>query len=153
MMIKSVLGLLMLSLANAWGDVPRLVPIYHEGVSSYYVEGDISGYGPTRLLVDTGAGFTAINEATLAVLNEGGHARFVDNVLGVMVDGTQRVMPIYRITGINIGGECWVRDIDAVILPGNTRPILGMNVMIKVSPFTWSVDPPSLLLSNCGRVR
>lgn len=152
-MIKSGIGILMLSLTNVWGDVPKLVPIYHEGISSYYVEGDISGYGPARMLVDTGAGYTAINEVTLAVLNEGGHARFVENLIGIMVDGTQRVMRVYRIAGINIGGECWVRDVEAVVLPGNTRPILGMNAMIKLSPFTWSVDPPSLLLSNCERVR
>lgn len=35
------------------------------------------------------------------------------------------------------------------MLPGDTRNILGLNVLEKTAPFGLSLDAPLLLLSHC----
>jgi predicted aspartyl protease len=139
----------------AWADEPGLnqnVPITSRGKATYYVEGDLKGFGKIQLLVDTGSGYTAIDETTLAILKEKGSARYLKELRGVMADGSRRVVPVYLLTSLNIGGKCEVRDVEAVIFPADTRPILGLNTLIKVSPFTFSINPPRLMLSNCERI-
>lgn len=145
--------LLFMTSFSVWGNDPelhKLIPIHSKGTAAYYVDGYIDGFGPAQLLVDTGAGYTTINEEMLAVLKKRGQAKFVKKLSGILADGSRKVVPVYLIPGINIGGECMIRDVEAVIFPAKTRLILGMNTLLKVSPFTFSMDPPSLLLSNCG---
>ena len=127
----------------------KRVPIRSKGTSAYYIEGHIEGFGTTQLLVDTGSGYTTINEETLAVLQQSGRARYLRNLSGIMADGSRKTIPIYLISGINLGGECMIRDIEAAVFPAKTRLILGLATLSRVSPFIFSLDPPSLLLS-CG---
>jgi hypothetical protein len=56
---------------------------------------------------------------------------------------------VYRLSAINIGGQCWLRDVDAAVFPGKTRQILGLSALRKTSPFMFSMEPPELSLSNC----
>lgn len=126
------------------------IPIATRGASTYYIESHIDGYGPASLLVDTGSGYTAINEETLAVLNTNGNATYIKRLRGIMADGTKKVVPIYRIDGIQLGGKCYLADVEVAVFPKGTRPILGLNALRKMSPFIFSLeDPPSLRLSNC----
>jgi hypothetical protein len=37
------------------------------------------------------------------------------------------------------------------VFPARTRQILGLSALNKAAPFTFSVDPPSLVLSNCAQ--
>ena len=41
-------------------------------------------------------------------------------------------------------------EVEAAVFAGTTRQILGLSGLRKVAPFVVSVDPPSLVLSNCG---
>jgi predicted aspartyl protease len=139
----------------AWADEPKLnqdVPITSQGKATYYVEGELEGFGKLQLLVDTGSGYTAIDETTLAILKEKGSARYLKELQGVMADGSRKVVPVYLLTSLNIGGKCEIRDVEAAIFPADTRPILGLKTLIKVSPFTFSINPPRLMLSNCDRI-
>jgi hypothetical protein len=134
----------------AWGEeiqFNRTVPIESRGTSAFYIEGHIEGFGTAELLVDTGSGYTTIDIDTLAVLKRRGHARYLKDLKGIMADGSQKILPVYRIASINLGGDCVVRDVEAAVFPARTRPILGLNVLSKVSPFIFSVNPPSLMLS------
>ncbi len=125
------------------------VPIVNRGSSTFYISGHIAGYGATQLLVDTGSGYTTINEETLAVLRQNGRAEYVKKLQGIMADGTSRIVQVYRLESIMLGENCLIRDVEAAVLPAKTRAILGINTLRRVSPFTFSVDPPSLELSNC----
>jgi len=51
-------------------DLSTHVPLLDKGISTYYVQGRIAGQGEIDLLVDTGAGYTAINERTLKKLKK-----------------------------------------------------------------------------------
>jgi predicted aspartyl protease len=126
------------------------IPMREKGSATFYVTANIGGVGDTELLVDTGSAFVAISETTLAALKRAGNARYVRTLQGVMADGRERVVPVYAITGLTIGGACTLGDVEAAVFSGTTRQILGLSGLRKVAPFMVSLDPPSLLLSNCG---
>ncbi|MDX1812028.1 MAG: hypothetical protein R3240_08780, partial [Gammaproteobacteria bacterium] len=46
------------------------IPMYEKGLSTYYVKGFIEGFGGSEFMVDTGSGYSTINEQTLEVLKE-----------------------------------------------------------------------------------
>jgi len=119
------------------------------GTDTYYVEGQFEGVDATTLLVDTGSGYSTINQDTLSQLKQTGNAVYLKKVEGIMADGSRMVVPIYRISGVSLGGKCIIRNIEAAVFPAGSRQILGLSALRKVTPFVFSLDPPSLILSNC----
>jgi predicted aspartyl protease len=101
------------------------------------------------MMVDTGSGYSTINEQTLSVLKQNGTARYIKDLVGVLANGEKMRVQVYRLSAINIGGQCWLHDVDAAVFPGKTRQILGLSALRKTSPFMFSMEPPELRLSNC----
>lgn len=132
--------------ANNFGSV---IPMEQKPAQTYYIEGSVEGLGNTEFMVDTGSGYMTLNEDTLTVLMEKGKATFSKKLEGIMADGSRKVVNVYRISSINIGGNCEIRDIEAAIFPGRTRQILGLTALKKAAPFILSFDPPQLILSGC----
>jgi len=156
--MRRVLSILLLTLmtvlanagANAEAELVRTyVPMHNKGMDTLYVRGSISGIGEMEFLVDTGASYLALNEETIRLLSKSGHARFVKQISGLMADGRKRKVPVYMISELSIGDRCTIRDVEAAVLPGNTRNILGLSALRKTAPFMFSMDPPSLELSQC----
>jgi predicted aspartyl protease len=133
------------------GELDIHIPLRDKGIATYYVEGQIDGAGVIDLLVDTGAGYTAINEKTLRTLRRKGLATHIKDMSALLADGSRAVVPLYRIRKLNIGGSCEVHDVEVAVLPGKSRCILGLGTLKKVAPFMVSVDPPQLSLSHCGK--
>lgn len=149
------IGLIMTVLSLGAG-VPCLagdmhIPVHEKSGSTLYVSGQIEGFGPTEFLIDTGASYLAINEDMLEVLEQQGHAHFLRHLTGTMADGRRRSIPIYSISGIVIGDNCVLSDVEAAVLPGNTRNILGLSALRRAAPFTVSIDPPAISLSGCEK--
>ena len=152
--MRRVLPLLLLTfmtaLAHAEAErVRTYVPMHNKGTETLYVRGSIAGIGDMEFLVDTGASYLALNEDTIRILHKSGHARFVKRLSGVMADGRTRNVPLYVISELSIGDHCTLRNVEAAVLPGNTRNILGLSALRKTAPFMFSMDPPSLELSQC----
>jgi len=42
-----------------------------------------------------------------------------------------------------------VRDVEVAVIPGNVRPILGMSILSRLSPFTFSAEPAEIGLAQC----
>ena len=131
-------------------DFDTHVVMQNGGAATFYVPGQIPGAGPMDFMVDTGAGYTAINEETLSALMEAGRARYIKDLVGVLANGSRMIVKVYRVGAINVGGNCWLHDVDAAVFPGKTRQILGLSALSKAAPFIFSVNPPKLSLSNCG---
>ena len=129
------------------------VPMRDKGVATYYVSGEIDGYGTVEFMVDTGSGYMTINEQTLLALLERNQAVYVRLLEAVLADGKRTQVPVYTLSRINIGGQCWVHNVEAAVFPGKTRQILGLSALKTVSPFIFSFDPPELILSHCGAVQ
>lgn len=126
------------------------IPMVQKETATYYVQGSIGGYGDVELMVDTGAGYTTINEETLAVLLEAGEAIYVKRLTGVLADGSRKTLPVYRLRRLVLGNRCVLRDVEAAVLPRRTRLILGLSALEKTAPFVFSTRPPRLSLTNCG---
>jgi clan AA aspartic protease (TIGR02281 family) len=125
------------------------VALQKHDAGTFYVAGAIEGYGELRMLVDTGSSYVVIGEAVLAKLQKTEGAVYSRDLEGVMADGSKRVIPLYRLAALRIGESCWVHDVEAAVFPGQTRPILGMNILSRVAPFTFSADPPQLAVQQC----
>ena len=121
-----------------------------EGTNTLYVDTYIKGFGETALLVDTGSGYSTINRNTLKQLLKKGHATFIKTLEGVMANGSRSIVPLYRISAIHLGGKCTLDNIEVAVFPTGAKEILGLNALKKLSPFIFSMDPPSLMLSNCS---
>jgi predicted aspartyl protease len=133
----------------AGGELATRVVMQEKSAATFYVPASIAGLGAAELMVDTGSGYMTINEATLAVLQRTGHARYVKQLQGILADGSELIVPVYAISGIAIGNSCWLENVEAAVFPGKARQILGLSALRRAAPFTFSVDPPALTLSNC----
>lgn len=125
------------------------IPMRVTKASTFYVGGYLNGFGAVDMMVDTGSSYTTINQAALAVLQENGAVTYVKDLTGIMADGARKVVPIYRISNMTIGDGCVLHDVEAAVFPGNTRYILGLSALKLAAPFVFSMEPPTLVLSNC----
>lgn len=147
MVAVSLLGLIPVSGFAAKSDT--VVPMEQRGAATYYVSGELAGLGPTHFMVDTGSGYTVINEKTLSAAKAAGRATYVRKLQGILADGSNVIVPVYRLDQINIGGRCAIHNVEVAVLPRARHPILGLSALQKVAPFVFSVAPPNLRLSHC----
>lgn len=117
-------------------------------LGTFYLDVNIGG-GVDEYLVDTGAGYMTITAATRDRLQQEGLARPVGEIEGHLANGQVLRVPLYRLEKITIGGTCELRDVDVAVLPGASRGLFGLSALRQISPFRFSMDPPSLTLSNC----
>lgn len=137
------------SVASA-DEFATTVDMRDNGAATFYVKGEIAGLGPIDLMVDTGSGYTTINEEILARLQGTTHVRYVRKMRGRLANGQEMSVAVYTIGSVNIGGNCWLNNVEAAVFPGKTRPILGLNALQRTAPFIFSFEPPRLHLSNCA---
>jgi predicted aspartyl protease len=126
------------------------VAMIEKSAATFYVPAEISGFGATELMVDTGSGYVVINEVTLEVLERNGQARYVKPLRGVLANGSELTVPVYAVDAIAIGDNCWLHDVEVAVFPGNSRQILGLSALRRTAPFVFSVEPPELQLSRCA---
>lgn len=150
--MKLAISSIMIVFASAlFANETQQIEMKNIGFNTFYISSKINGAGETSLLVDTGSGYSIINRNTLAQLLENGDATYLHELEGIMADGSQRIVSVYRISGMTLGNNCYVPNIDVVVFPSGTRQILGLSTLSKVAPFTFSTNPPQLSLSHCGQ--
>ncbi len=148
-----IYGLLGLLLAGTvFADSYKNIPMNQKRLATYYVQASMLGSGDVEFMVDTGAGYTTINESTLQQLVGAENADYVGELTGVMADGTELILPLYRIKQLVLGEDCVLNNVDAAVFPQNTRMLLGLSALEKAAPFVFSTNPPRLSLSNCDPV-
>ena len=149
--LKLMVATLALMTADAlMADAYKIIPMNQKRLATYYVDANMLGSGAVEFMVDTGAGYTTINEHTLSRLQDADNAVYVGELTGVMADGSQQQLPVYRIKHLVIGEDCSLYDVEAAVFPRNTRMLLGLSALEKAAPFVFSTNPPSLSLSNCS---
>lgn len=146
------LGCAFLGLATqtAWAaPLDTSIRLHQTGTSTYYVAVALDDSASDQFLVDTGSSYVAINKATFRQLSADSRRQRIRQLSAVMADGSEAVVPVYRVPRLTLGGRCVLHDVEVAVLPGTTRNILGMNALRKAAPFAISVSPPSLMLSGC----
>ncbi|MDO9600194.1 MAG: retropepsin-like aspartic protease [Azoarcus sp.] len=146
LLVPLLTGLSTVAVADDFGTS---IDMNAKGGATYYVPAQIGGLGAVELMVDTGSGYMTINEDILETLRTSGQVRFLRNLRGRLANGSELNVPVYLIESVSIGNACWLRDVEAAVFPGKTRPILGLNVLQRAAPFIFSFEPPRLVLSNC----
>jgi clan AA aspartic protease (TIGR02281 family) len=162
MAVVAVLGVVMAAQARAQEPAEPAAPaaaapkaeftaieIEKRSAGTFYINGAIEGVGALDMLVDTGSSYLVITQPMLETLEQGGRASYSRGLEGRMADGSTRVVPLYRIESVRLGESCWVHDVEAAIFPAGSRTILGMNVLSRLAPFTFSAEPARLGLANC----
>jgi len=125
------------------------VPMHTRGTVTYYVSGYINDAVTSDFLVDTGSGYVTINTVTMKKLNRDGGAEFVKEITAVMADGSETVVPVYRLASLKLGDDCILQGVEAAVMPGSAPNILGLSALKKAAPFSMSMDPPTLTLTGC----
>ena len=138
------------SVGSYASGINTTVPMHEKGAATYYVSVSINEGGSSDFLVDTGSGYVTINSTILDQLMREKGAVFVKKIAAVMADGSETVVPVYRLASLRLGHDCVIRDVEAAVLPGSTRNILGLSALKKAAPFTLSTTPPALALTNCS---
>lgn len=147
---RTVLLLAAVFTASAAGDPFNTIPMNQKQLATYYIEANMHGIGSVEFMVDTGAGYTTINENTLKLLVQANNADYIGELTGVMADGSQHRLPVYRIRHLVLGKNCVLENVEAAVFPSDTRMLLGLTALEKAAPFMFSTNPPRLSLSNCG---
>jgi predicted aspartyl protease len=124
------------------------VPMRAISAGTFYVQAEIGGMGAVDFLVDTGSGYTVIDTRMLDTLSGSGGVSFLKNLEGTMADGSRKVVPVYRVSQLRLG-SCALQNVDVAVFEAGARPILGMHALRRMSPFTFSVDPPAIRLGSC----
>lgn len=149
LVLRMLAGTLCLVLAPAGaGEFDTRIPMSSGGASTFYVQGQLGDLESTGFMVDTGSGYTTINQASLDQLNERNLANYERDLIGILADGSELRVQIYRISRLDLGDGCVMEDVEAALFPAK-RQILGLNVLNRAAPFIFSVDPPELVLSHC----
>jgi hypothetical protein len=78
-----------------------------------------------------------------------GEAQYLRELTGILANGTEMQVPVYRLSAVRIGEKCLLQDVEAAVFPGDTRQILGLSALQKAAPFIFSTQPPKLQLSHC----
>ncbi len=129
-------------------DQPIAMRVSEAG--TFYIPIHIKGLEQTDFLVDTGSSHTIINEKSLAILKANGQAKYANQIRGVTADGTVKNVSLYTIQSIDVGHGCVLKNVDVAVFPGESRQVLGLSALSKVSSVLFSMSPPSLQLSNCN---
>jgi clan AA aspartic protease (TIGR02281 family) len=125
------------------------IEIEKRSAGTFYIAGAIDGFGALDMLVDTGSSYLVITQPMAEALEAKGRASFSRGLEGRMADGSTRVVPLYRLDAVRLGESCWVHDVEAAVFPAGSRTILGMNVLSRLTPFTFSAEPARLGLAHC----
>ncbi len=127
----------------------HIIAMTQKSAETFYIQGAIQGIGNIEFLVDTGSSYVTINEQTLATLKQQGKVSYVKDMMGILANGKRKRISVYRIDSIRLSEKCELHDVEAAVFPGHTRHILGLSALKKVGAFTFSFDPPQLILSKC----
>lgn len=127
-----------------------VIPMQEKSARTFYVEAQLGGFGKSEFMVDTGSGYTVINEQTLESLKQSGKAVYVKDLLGLLADGSEKRVQVYRLSSFALSDRCEIRDIEVAIFPGSTRHILGLSTLRKMGAFEFSFAPPQLVFKKCG---
>lgn len=146
--------LIMLTLSEgSRGQSGLNVPLSSTAGGAYQVTMQIIGVAQsdTEFLLDTGAAMMSINSAFFKVLQAKEAVHKLREVAVRLADGRRRLLSVYEVRGLRIADGCELGSVEAVLVPGEGRNLLGLNALYRLAPFTVNFSPdPILNVSSCG---
>jgi predicted aspartyl protease len=147
---RAALALWSLAAINANAGGATLIPLErHADLGTFYVKVAVAELSLGAYLVDTGASYMTLTPENLSALQGAGNISYLRDLEGLTADGRSMRVPLYHLSEIVVNEGCVIRDVEAAVLPGSSRGLLGLSVLAKAAPFVFSTNPPTLSLSNC----
>lgn len=141
---------LLLAFLPLWAEAGAVaIPLEAAATGTYYVKAGLNAAVETQLLLDTGSGYVSLSNKTFERMTAGAHPRPERTITGVLADGKEVSVPIYRLAELKLGSDCILHDVEVAVFRNGARDILGLNALKQMQPFTLQLDPP-LLSANCG---
>lgn len=137
--------------ARAWAADTVEIALHQNQTDVLYLHAGLGGSERSEFLFDTGSGYLVIADAELAALRRRGEAEYLRRINARLAAGQLRQVAIYRISSLDLGADCVLHNVEAAVLPGARRNILGMNVLKRVDSFSVSFNPTRLVLRGCQR--
>ncbi|MDH5218525.1 MAG: retroviral-like aspartic protease family protein [Gammaproteobacteria bacterium] len=150
LIITAIVGFLVTNIAFSNSKGITIIPMQERKAQTFYIEGRLGDLANSDFMVDTGSSYSTINEETLSRLQQSGKATYVKDLLGVLADGSEKQVQVYRLSSLTLGNKCEIQDIEVAIFPGATRHILGLNTLRKMGSFEFSFAPPQLIIKQCS---
>jgi len=150
LIITAIVGFLVTNIAFSNSRGITIIPMQERKAQTFYIEGRLGNLGKSDFMVDTGSSYSTINEETLSRLQQTGKATYVKDLMGVLADGSEKQVQVYRLSSLTLGNKCEIQDIEVAIFPGATRHILGLNTLRKMGSFEFSFAPPQLIIKQCS---
>lgn len=142
----------MLAMGHGYAFGTDIIAVSKSEHGTYYVPlvfGSSNPSPPIESLVDTGSGLTVVPPSVIKDLLTRNEASLTRELTGTLASGERMAVSVYTITMLQLG-KCRFRDVEVVVFPGRTSPILGLNIIRQLEPVTFSfaTDPPHLTV-NC----
>jgi len=128
------------------------IPMNDIGKGTYYVNVALANLTDSQFMVDTGSGYVAINQESLARLKEHNQVTYLRDIKGILANGHAYVVPIWQVSSLTLNNQCILKNVEVAVFPGKTRQILGLSALKKAAPLEISFDPPQLKLSHCDSI-
>lgn len=126
------------------------LPMWQQGMGGYYVRGVFGGGIESELLVDTGSSYVVLSRDTFNRLKRDRAMTFQRTIRGTTAAGRVMKADVYSISRLTLGGDCVLRNVEAVTLPSADRDILGLSALRRLQPFALQFEPAALTVSACG---
>lgn len=135
------------------GTSSLVIHLEEKSTATLYLPALFGDSEKAELLFDTGSGYLAITEELFDKLDAKGLATYQRSINARLANGQVNRVPVYTLSSLDLGNDCVLHQVDALVLAGATRNILGMNVLRRVESFSVSFNPPRLTLNGCqGKV-
>ncbi len=145
------LAMLLANVGAAQAD-PTSVALEANDVGTLHVHARLDGGHAANFLLDTGSAFVVLTEATRRELEREGRLERLRDLNAVMANNASVRASVYRVSALDLGNGCVIRDFEAVALPGARKNILGLSALKRVAPFTIQFGPDRLALTCVGEL-
>ncbi|MDJ0940357.1 MAG: retropepsin-like aspartic protease [Woeseiaceae bacterium] len=125
------------------------VPLMQQSSGAFYIRGTLGESVAADLLVDTGSSYVALSQKTFDALQRSSAMTYVRSIKGATANGRVVKAKVYEVSALAIGDECVLESVEAVVLPGADRDILGLSALKRVEPFTFDLEPLALRFEAC----
>lgn len=152
MRLAHLLGATLLALGAASQAEPTSVALEASDVGTLHVAARFDASHTTRFLLDTGSAFVVLTDETRRELQRAGKLERLRELNAVMANNASVRAPVFRVSALDLGNGCVIRDFEAVALPGARKNILGLTALKRVAPFTIQFGPDRLALTCVGEL-
>ena len=144
-----VAALLICGSAHADEPVEHRLPLIEQESGAFYLRGTLGKDIESEMLVDTGSSYVALSKATFDKLRKQERLEVRRTIHGTTANGRMIKVKVFALEGLKLSDDCVLNGVEAVVLPGANRDILGLTALRRLQPFSMTFEPATLSFESC----